>query len=75
MREISIPLDRYDELLDIETRVNVAIETAMRTNTADVKNILWILGTETSMRIADEMDKKEKERMRDYFNETAKKTD
>lgn len=73
MKEVSIPLDRYEELLNLETRVNVAVERVKHEDCFYMKDLLWILGTEESIDVANEMQKKEDER-RKYF-ETAKKTD
>lgn len=73
MREVSIPLDRYEELLDLETRVNVVVERLKHSGFFEIKDLLWILGTEEAIDVANEMQKKEDERRKQF--ETAKKTD
>lgn len=73
MREVSIPLDRYEELLNLETRVNVAVERVKHEDCFFMKDFLWILGTEESIDIANEMQREEDERRKQF--ETAKKID
>ena len=43
---IQIPQKRFEELIKLEERVNVAVETAMNEEYASVTDILFILGTE-----------------------------
>lgn len=73
MKEVSIPLDRYEELLDLETRVNVVVERLKHSGFFEIKDLLWILGTEEAIDVANEMQKKEDERRKQF--ETAKKID
>lgn len=53
---VVIPLQRYDELLDIETRVDVAVERMSRNKNMNVEDILRILGTELALEVADEIE-------------------
>lgn len=73
MKEVSIPLDRYEELLDLETRVNVVVERLKHSGFFEIKDLLWILGTEEAIDVANEMQKKEDERRKQF--EAAKKID
>ena len=60
MREamIQIPQKRFEELIKLEERVNVAVETAMNEEYASVTDILFILGTELAYDIANERKEK-----------------
>ena len=51
---IQIPQKRFEELIKLEERVNVAVETAMNEEYASVTDILFILGTELAYDIANE---------------------
>lgn len=51
---IQIPLKRFEELIKLEERVNVAVETAMNEEYVSVTDILFILGTELAYDIANE---------------------
>lgn len=57
MREdtVCISLDRYEELLDIETRVNVAVERIQHEKYLNNEAVLWILGTELAVETALEL--------------------
>lgn len=58
---VSISLDRYDELLDLETRVNVAVEKIVRCNYISTEDLLFILGTELALSKAEELHKEAEE--------------
>ena len=55
---VTIPRDRYDELLDIETRVSVVVEMIARNDYISTSNILRILGSEYAIDAAKEIEKK-----------------
>lgn len=57
---IQIPQKRFEELIKLEERVNVAVETAMNEEYASVIDILFILGTELAYDIANERKEKYK---------------
>lgn len=57
---IQIPQKRFEELIKLEERVNVAVETAMNEEYASVADILFILGTELAYDIANERKEKYK---------------
>lgn len=61
---VVIPIQRYNELLDIETRVDVVVERIKRERYVDSESVLWTLGTELAIDAA--MDIIERER---YENE------
>lgn len=46
---VVIPTQRYNKLLDIETRVNVVVERIMHDEDLKTEDILWILGTELAI--------------------------
>lgn len=62
---IQIPQKRFEELIKLEERVNVAVETAMNEEYASVTDILFILGTELAYNIANER----KERYKKWMKE------
>ena len=62
---IQIPQKRFEELIKLEERVNVAVETAMNEEYASVTDILFILGTELAYDIANERKEKEKKWMKE----------
>ena len=62
---IQIPQKRFEELIKLEERVNVAVETAMNEEYASVTDILFILGTELAYDIANERKEKYKKGMKE----------
>ena len=62
---IQIPQKRFEELIKLEERVNVAVETAMNEEYASVTDILFILGTELAYNIANERKEKYKKCMKE----------
>lgn len=66
MNTVTIPLERYEELLDAETRLNTAVSYLVNDNFAKTETLLWILGTELACQKAqelhDEDEKRRKER-------------
>ena len=62
---IHIPQKRFEELIKLEERVNVAVETAMNEEYASVTDILFILGTELAYDIANERKEKYKKWMKE----------
>lgn len=63
---VVIPLERYNDLLRTETRVNVAVERMYHDEFLNKEEILWILGTELSTELAEEM-RIETERIRKAY--------
>ncbi len=62
---IQIPQKRFEELIKLEERVNIAVETAMNEEYVSVTDILFILGTELAYDIANER----KERYKKWMKE------
>ena len=62
---IQIPQKRFEELIKLEERVKVAVETAMNEEYASVTDILFILGTELAYDIANERKEKYKKWMKE----------
>lgn len=62
---IQIPQKRFEELIKLEERANVAVETAMNEEYASVTDILFILGTELAYDIANERKEKYKKWMKE----------
>lgn len=58
---VIIPIQRYNELLDIETRANVAVERIIHGDFVKMEDLLWILGTEMALERAYELKKKREE--------------
>lgn len=53
--EVVINKARYEELLDIETRVNVVVERLCHNNYLSAEDILWMLGTELAVAKAQKL--------------------
>ena len=62
---IQIPQKRFEELIKLEERVNVAVETAMNEEYTSVTDILFIIGTELAYDIANERKEKYKKWMKE----------
>ena len=60
---------RYEKLLDLETRVNVAVERILHKEYMEMKEILWILGTDLAIETAHELERKDKEKWEKYDKE------
>ena len=61
MAEITISIERYNELLDIETRVNVVAHLLDGKEFITKETILRIIGTEKAIDVADRIKIKDKE--------------
>ena len=66
MDTVTIPLVRYEELLDSETRVNVAVECIVNNKYIDNEDILRILGTKLAMKKANEIREENRKRDEEY---------
>ena len=66
---IKISRYRYEQLLDLETRVNVAVERILHKEYMEMKEILWILGTDLAIETAHELEPKDKEKWGKYDKE------
>lgn len=69
---VVIPLRRYEELLDLETRVNVVVERVTHDKYFEKEDVLWILGTDLAVDIAMEITKRNDEQIKKYLSEVDK---
>ena len=65
-KTVTIDIGRYDELLDIETRVWVARDMILRDQYIKLTDLLYILGFKE---YADRIEKEEKEKLRKFVEE------
>lgn len=56
---VVIPLERYRKLVDLETRANVLVEQIYRKKSMTVEDVLWFIGTELAIELADCMEREE----------------
>lgn len=64
---VVIPLERYNELLDAETRVNIVVERICHEKFIPKETLLWILGTELAVETAMEIRKEEEKEHNEYL--------
>ena len=57
---VTIPQMEYKMLLDLETRVDVAVERMTNDEYCKIEDVLRILGTELALQKADEIREKER---------------
>lgn len=69
---VSILLERYEGLLDAETRVDVAVDYICNDSYCDKESLLRILGTEKAVKKADEIKKTEERRHAEYLAQKEK---
>ena len=60
---ITLTLERFTQLMELETRVNILVERIDHDEYMSVEELLWALGTENAVEIAQKM-RDEKERVR-----------
>ena len=61
---VTLTLERFMQLMELETRVNILVERIDHDEYMNVEELLWALGTENAVEIAQKMrDEKEKERV------------
>lgn len=63
---VTIPIFRYEQLLDTETRVDVAVERMTNDEYCRIEDILRILGTELALQKADEIREADRKRDEEY---------
>lgn len=56
-----VPLDRYEELINLETRVNVVVDRVMRHRYIDSVDLLLTLDTELAVEIAEKIKMEDEE--------------
>lgn len=60
-QKVTLSLDKYLQLTELEIRVNIVVERIAHDEYIGVEDLLWALGTETSVEMAQKMrDEKEK---------------
>lgn len=59
---VKITQHRYEQLLDIETRVDVVVERIIREKYMGIEEILRTLGTELAIQGVEEMKEEERKR-------------
>lgn len=64
---VTIPQNRYEQLLDLETRVDVAVERMTNDEYCNIEDVLRILGTELALQRADEIQEEERKRHEEYL--------
>lgn len=52
---VVIPLERYTELIQLETRVDSLVERIYHDGNVTTENLLWALGTDLSVELANEI--------------------
>lgn len=57
---VVVPLQRYEELIRTETRLNAVVERLIHNDFLNKEDILWILNTELSVEVAHELYEKRK---------------
>lgn len=60
---VTLTLERFMQLKELETRVNILVERIDHDEYMNVEDLLWALGTENAVEIAQKM-RDEKERVR-----------
>lgn len=64
---VVIPLQRYEELIQKETRLNVVVERLMHCDFFGKEDILWVLDTELSVELAYELHEKSKKEREEWW--------
>lgn len=63
---VKIPQTEYKQLLDLETRVDVAVGRMTNDKFCDLEDVLRILGTELALQRADEIREEERKRHEEH---------
>lgn len=66
-RNIEITLERYEQLIDVESRVNVAVELACNNKYIEIKDLLLILGTEKALAMVNKIIEENEKRKSEYL--------
>lgn len=66
---VTIPQTEYKQLLDLETRVDVAVERMTNDEYCNLEDVLRILGTELALQRADEIREEERKRHEEYLKQ------
>lgn len=66
---VIVPMKRYEELLNLETRVKVVVERILHNEFLNKEDILWLLDTEVSVELAQELHEKSKKEQEKWLEE------
>lgn len=72
---VTIPQKRYEQLLDLETRADVAVERMTNDEYCKIEDVLRILGTELALFRADEIREEERKRHEEYLKQCEESED
>lgn len=72
---VTIPQYRYEQLINLEARVDVAVERITNDEYCKIEDVLRILGTELALKKADEIREEEKHRREEYLKLSEKEND
>lgn len=64
---VSVPIERYEELLSMETRSGIVVDCLCSGNFCETESLLRILGTEKAIKKADEIKEAEERRHAEYL--------
>lgn len=72
---VTIPQNRYEQLLDLETRVDVAVERMTNDKFCDLEDVLRIFGTELALQRSVEIQEEERKRHEEYLKQCEESED
>ncbi len=64
---VKIPVIRFEELLDNETRLNILTEKLIRNEYIDTEEALRIIGSEVAIKKADELKAEDDRKKEEYL--------
>ena len=72
---VKIPISRFEELLDKETRLDVLTEKLISDCYIDTKEALRIIGSEVAIKKADELNYENERKREEYLSEHYSESD
>lgn len=63
---VVIPLERYNDLIQLETRVDVAVERIFHDKYIKTEDLLWIINTDIACKLAQEIRIEEHNQMEEW---------
>ena len=66
---VKIPVSRFEELLNKETRLNILTEKLIRNEYIDTEEALRIIGSEVAIKKADELKSEDDRKREEYLSE------
>lgn len=70
---VNIPGERFEELIVLETRVNILVDFLSRDKYCEKNTILRIIGTEDALLKAAEIEEEERKEQEEYLAKRGKK--